>query len=142
MKHKELVDKAKYWLTFAKGCNPVFTERGSARLSEIPDAIGWNRDGCIIVECKTSKNDFNADLKKEFRANDAGLGKYRYYLVYIDLYKEIENIIPKNWGVITCDEYKNPLQMRMKGSSEFQSNLTAERDFLRSRILQIQRFGQ
>lgn len=45
MKHKDLVFLAKQWLIKSKSCNPVFTERGSAKNSEFPDAVGWNSGG-------------------------------------------------------------------------------------------------
>jgi hypothetical protein len=143
MNHKELVAKAKVWLACSKGCNPVFTERGSAQNNEFPDAVGWNSGDCIVVECKISIEDFRADLKKDFRLNNEGMGAYRYYLMPDDIYEKVRTEIPKGWGIITADRYSSVLsrQERGRGSDKFESNIIAERNFLRSRILEIQRFG-
>lgn len=65
--HDNLVKLAAQWLLRAKQCRPVFTEMGSAKTRERPDAIGWNSSGSIIVECKTSLEDLRRDARKPFR---------------------------------------------------------------------------
>ncbi len=142
MTHKELVDKAKRWLLISKGCNPVFTEKGSANISEMPDAIGWTANDCFVVECKTSVADFRNDKKKYFRINETGLGNYRYYLMPSEVYDKTYNEISENWGHLIIRSYENfPQQVRLKGSKEHKRNLLNEVYYLRSRILEIQRFG-
>lgn len=159
MNHKKLTEHAKFWLKSAKQCNPVFSEQGSKNIKEMPDAIGFKSDSCIIVECKTSKSDLNADHKKSFRES-GGLGDERYFCFTKKLYHELfyemrdgecgKNTLFKKectfdfkgWGVIVCDEYGQIRQARDMKSGEFESNIMNERHFLRSRILEIQRFGQ
>ncbi len=138
--HKRLVEMASCWLRVSKFCNPVFTEKGSANLSEFPDAIGWTANDCIVVECKTSKQDFNNDIKKECRTNKEGLGNKRYYLLPRAIYEKVQ--IPDGWGVLIAEDYRSiARQERFKGSKEFDRNHLKEIYFLRSRILEIQRFG-
>ena len=54
--HNQLVEKAKFWLKNAKKCNPVFAEKGSARIGEFPDAIGWNGDKVYQYACSDAWN--------------------------------------------------------------------------------------
>ena len=138
--HKQLVKKAAYWLKSAKQCNPVFAEQGSANFSEMPDAIGWTARECIVVECKTSRSDLLADMKKEHR-NIGGLGTKRYYLMPRELYEQCKDIELNGWGIILCDEYGITQKARFIDSKDFASNKENEVYFLRSRILEIQRFG-
>ena len=139
--HKALTELAKFWLKSAKQCNPVFSEQGSQNFPEMPDAIGFKSDSCIVVECKTSKSDLYADRKKPFRES-GGLGNLRYYFMTEKLYRECNNFDWRGWGVVTLKECHG--QGRQKSgmdSIEFKSNIENERHFLRSRILEIQRFG-
>ena len=141
--HKKLTELAKFWLKSSKQCNPVFSEQWSQNFSEMPDAIGFKTDSCIVVECKTSKSDLYADRKKKFRES-GGLGNERYYCLTEELFEQCKDFDFKGWGVII---YKvNYGQIRkVRGSDfdsmQFESNIKNERDFLRSRILEIQRFG-
>jgi hypothetical protein len=146
--HAHLVLRAQMYMRNALQCNPVFLERGCARTNEMPDAVGWHSGQCIVIECKTSKSDLLADAKKTFRIQPSlGMGQRRYYLLTIDLYNEIEKelsrYIPETWGIITHDRVLRHGRFRtmQRESGEFESNMVAERDFLRSRILEIQRFG-
>lgn len=158
MNHKELTKNAKFWLKSAKKCNPVFSEQGSQNFSEMPDVIGFKSDLCIVVECKTSKADLYADRKKPFRES-GGMGNERYYCLTDKLYHELfyeirdgecgKNTLFKkectfdwnDWGIIVCDENGSVRKSRGKDSATFESNIHNERHFLRSRILEIQRFG-
>jgi len=144
--HKELVRIGKEYLMWSKGCNPVFCEKGSANISEFPDVIGFTAKDCFIIECKTSISDFRNDLKKPHRI-DGGMGNQRYYLfhqtVNESIYEKVKDQIPEGWGILLCHSNRGRAeQLRFNGSKEFERNLQAERDFLRSRILEIQRFGQ
>lgn len=76
----------------------MLTERHGA--SESPDAIGWKNHGwSILVECKVSRADFLADLKKPHRVNpDGGMGQTRYFLTPPGLLKVDE--LPATWGLL------------------------------------------
>ena len=55
----------------------------------------------------------------------------------------INHPILDGWGLVVADHsHSLPRQERFFSSKEFVTNLTSERDFLRSRILEVQRFGQ
>ncbi len=110
---------------------------------EMPDIIGWNSQGSIIVECKTSLYDFKKDSKKPFRVNpDSGMGKFRYYLFTQELYNEISNReLPAGWGIIVVDTFQRVQQVRLMNSKPWSFNVEAELYYLRNRILEIQRFG-
>jgi hypothetical protein len=145
--HAMLVENAKEWLIHSKQCNPVFAEKGCARISEIPDAIGWNADGSIVVECKVSKSDLMADAKKPFRVKPAiGMGRLRYMLLPEELYAVTDDHDFRGWGVLTTttigQTLLRPRQVRLKRSVEHEYNVLAELNFLRSRILEVQRFGK
>lgn len=139
--HKELVKKAVYWLGHAKKCNPVFGERGSRQISEVPDAIGFTAHESIVVEVKVSKSDLLADKKKKHRTDGKGMGNRRFYLMPQDLYEQLEDHDWEGWGVLTCNRYGTK-QARGMASGEFESCIKSERDFLRSRVLEIQNFGR
>lgn len=142
MDHKKLTEHAKFWLMSSKKCNPVFTEQGSAKFAEMPDVIGWTPNLCIVVECKTSKSDLRSDNKKAHRKS-GGLGNLRYYFMPLELYEECKSFDWNGWGVITIVLKHGIIVRQVRGldSKEFESNIKNERDFLRSRILEIQRFG-
>lgn len=142
MNHKQLVEKAKFWLIHAKGCNPVFTEKGSSGFSEIPDAIGWTSEKCIVVECKTSIQDLKADFIKPHRNEENQLGDERYYLLSQEILEEAKIILDTSmWGILSHNSCEVIKQLRFEGSAKFKSCKIKEISFLRSRILQIQRFG-
>lgn len=142
MTHKKLVEIGRVYLMSAKFCNPVFCEKGSANISEFPDVIGFTAKECFIIECKISISDFRADLKKHHRVN-GGMGNQRYFLFTQEIYHKISSEIPVGWGILLSNSIRDRAeQIRFNGSKEFERNLQAERDFLRSRILEIQRFGQ
>lgn len=143
MKHNQLIELGKNWLLSAKGCNPVFTEKGSAKSGEMPDVIGWNSQESIVVECKTSLYDFRADSKKPFRVDPKnGMGKFRYYLFTQELYNVIPDYeLPVGWGIVVINSFQGVQQVRFKKSQIWPFNLKAELYYLRNRILEIQRFG-
>lgn len=62
MTHDDLCERATAWLRSTGRCDPVLA--GIASCFEIPDAIGWNTDGSMVIECKTSRVDFLRDRKK------------------------------------------------------------------------------
>ena len=143
--HKELLQKAKRYLIGTRQCNPVFIERGSASLCEFPDVIGWDARECVVIECKASLEDFRADKKKACRTNGDGLGSQRFFLVPIGIQQAVEKELPDGWGLLVDDRPGLPgtfiRQVRFKNSGRHKRNFKAEVLFLRSRVLEIQRFG-
>ena len=148
MNHKELVKLAGQWLENSKSCNPVFMERVCTAVAEIPDAIGWTRNDCIVVECKTSRQDIIANSKKCL-----SMGSLRYFLMEKELYAECENIISEGYGILLVEKpigytdnlgvgYCKAAQLKFKGSTNFERNLKNEVLYLRSRILGIQNYGR
>lgn len=68
MTHNDLCERALRWLSGTRKCEPVFHQIASC--AEIPDAIGWSScfrfSGSTVLECKVSRADFYADLRKQF----------------------------------------------------------------------------
>lgn len=95
--HAELCHIGEKWLR-NKGCGAVIVELRTAA-SEQPDVIGWQGHHSMLIECKTSPDDFRADLKKPSRVMpDLGPGQLRYYLAaagVIPIQK-----IPSGWGLL------------------------------------------
>lgn len=102
MTHKELVMRAAKWLTNTRKCSVVVTEFVTSGIMESPDALGWkNARNTILIECKTSKADFNRDHDKPFRRFwEFGLGQTRYYLTPPGLIT-VEDL-PDGWGLLYC----------------------------------------
>jgi len=98
MTHQELVERAAAYLKGTMRCGVVFTEL-STQAIETPDAIGFRSGESILLECKTSRNDFFHDRKKPHRrVPQIGVGKYRFYFVPDGLVKPEE--VPERWGLI------------------------------------------
>ena len=96
--HAELVRSAARWLRNTKGCTVVFTEFAAAE-RENPDAIGFEGERSILVECKVSRADFAADRNKPSRRIPAaGMGAERYYMVPAGLMHARE--LPEKWGLL------------------------------------------
>lgn len=102
--HKELCQLAQARLERpdskrGPGCQFAFSETAQLGAIEIADAIGFRYDDSVLIEVKTSRNDFLADRKKAFRMEPSnGMGVYRYYmaperLIGIDK-------LPEKWGLI------------------------------------------
>ncbi len=99
--HRELVEKGYKWL-MNKNCGFAFKELSTIN-GEIPDVIGFKSFGTILIECKTSRQDFKADSKKSFRRCEwQGVGKYRFYLCPKDMVKSEE--LPDKWGLLYINE--------------------------------------
>ena len=95
--HRALVELAASWLA-GQGCSVVLSEMMSAA-GEIPDAIGWRGRGSTVVECKTSRADFQADRSKPFRRESwRGMGDARYYLAPPGLL-QVADLTP-GWGLL------------------------------------------
>jgi len=85
------------------GCQAAFSEARGGWNGEIVDAIGFRaglHDDCsVVLEAKTSRADFFADLHKPHRQTPAlGMGVYRYYIAPLDLLKMTD--LPPGWGWI------------------------------------------
>ncbi len=96
--HAELVMCAARWLRNTKGCTVVFTEFAAAG-KENPDAIGFQGERSILIECKASRGDFAADRNKAARQRPGdGMGAERYYMVPAGLMHARE--LPEKWGLL------------------------------------------
>lgn len=98
--HADLVQRAVRWLMNTRRCVTVITEMASAS-REHPDAIGW-QGSCAhstLVECKTSRGDFQADKDKHFRRDPRqAMGNTRWYMTPPGLVKPED--VPEGWGLI------------------------------------------
>ncbi|WP_114278887.1 hypothetical protein [Thioalbus denitrificans] len=98
--HDELVIRAERWLR-RQGCGVTIRDpfRAYTANGELPDAIGW-RDGLsILVECKVSRSDFQADKNKPFRmVPKNGMGDWRFYLSPPDVVRPDD--LPPGWGLL------------------------------------------
>ena len=100
--HAELVARAEKWLRNSLHCNVVLREFVCSA-SEVPDVIAWQRGTSILVECKTSRSDFNNEVKKPHRRDTKyhnGMGSKRYYFVPAGLIDASE--VPEKWGLLFC----------------------------------------
>lgn len=97
--HRDLVNLAEKWLKNQKRCKVILTEFACCG-REIPDAVGFQyRGSSFLIECKITKSDFLADMKKPFRVSqEDGIGARRYYMVPEGLVERKD--VPKNWGLI------------------------------------------
>ena len=98
--HNQLVLRAEKWLN-QQNCKVVIRDPFKAYTTngEQPDAIGW-RDGLsILIECKSSRADFLADKKKNFRVkSEIGMGDWRFYMCPPDVIKPHD--LPEGWGLL------------------------------------------
>jgi len=97
MTHDDLVKIAKKWLIKARKCTVVLSET-QAQSGEVPDSIGWRGQYSIKIECKTSRADFRADLKKWYRNSGPGIGQQRYFMAPKGVIPVDE--LPPNWGLL------------------------------------------
>jgi hypothetical protein len=112
MTHEDLRRRAVQWLTNTKRCSVVLSELSSAAF-EIPDAIGWRCSTSYLVECKVSRNDFNANKSKPHtRSTRGGMGRYRYFLTPPKLISERDlvdigpdEVQEQDYGLLWCEEY-------------------------------------
>jgi hypothetical protein len=96
--HEKLVEIAVHWLRRYR-CGVILSEQACTS-GEVPDAIGWKK-AChsVLVECKVSRADFQADREKPFRQKpETGVGCERFYLAPRRLIRPEE--LPRGWGLI------------------------------------------
>jgi len=121
MNHDELVKRAEKWLKNSKKCGVVMIEwYGGPR--ETPDAIGWyGREEGILIECKSSYEDFKADSRKYFRKTPGrGMGKFRYYMAPPGIIPLDE--LPPKWGLLEVHE---KMVKNVKKAQEFELGIAS-----------------
>jgi hypothetical protein len=97
MTHDELIKRAVRWLR-KKRCHVIAAELVTyARSRETPDVIGWYGTGSILIECKTSRGDFRADLLKPARTTGIAMGDWRFYFTPPGLLNGLK--LPNGWGL-------------------------------------------
>lgn len=159
MNHNELRSRAAAWLRSRMRCDPVLTHVASA--GEIPDAIGWNRDGSILVECKSSRSDFLKDRLKymtlkhkelgyfcnpdrvskedasEFEEiNKASMGDYRYFMVAENVNVTVADV-KDHHGLIRVVGEKVRIEQTASLRSEKLINYNAEIRYLRFALIHV-----
>jgi len=105
--HDDLIELGRIWLSKPYGqghaysrsaCKVIITELSTDSL-EVPDILGFTSHTSILIECKTSLSDFNADKNKPFRKNGwLGVGVQRFYLSPAGLITKDK--IPFGWGLL------------------------------------------
>jgi hypothetical protein len=107
--HNDLVEIGAKWLNkkapnIYHRCQYVVTEFKCMGTDEIPDIFGIRPYGNVLIEVKTSKQDFKKDFNKRCRNGDRQIGSRRYYLVPKGLItiKDIEDT-DCGWGLIEYD---------------------------------------
>jgi len=97
---------------------------------ETPDVIGWNYFSSIVIEVKTSRQDFLRDKKKRFRVLGMGMGDFKYYCCPDGIIKVDD--LPNGWGLLyVTDKGKIEIIQRVDKSN---ADLHAERSMLLSVI--------
>ncbi|KKL61815.1 hypothetical protein LCGC14_2191540 [marine sediment metagenome] len=136
MTHSELVERAARWLANSMRCPVVITEMSGQ--AEEPDAIGWTHGGgSILLECKATKSDFNADRHKAGRRTPSqfGMGNRRFYLVPPDLVDHVKANRPEQWGILVA--YKTRVETKVTGEWIKQANKTSEMGLLISGLRRL-----
>lgn len=128
--HRELCDRAAYWLQTSLGCKLVLVERNSGRGGEEPDAIGWTPCGhSSLIEVKVSRQDFLADKKKPHRKiPEKGMGRRRYLLCQRDLIKPEE--APEGWILLWATEHQIRHKTDIGDSKNFEIDQQKEMQML------------
>jgi hypothetical protein len=102
--HKELVDLGAKWLSGNQNCKAVVKELKVMYQKETPDVLGWKKKGqSIMIECKTSMQDFKNDAKKPSRLDfTKSFGIQKYYLCPQGLI-QIKSL-PNDWGLLYANK--------------------------------------
>jgi hypothetical protein len=136
MTHDELVSRASKWLANSMKCSVVITEMSGHH--EEPDAIGWGSSGfSVLIECKTSKSDFDRDKWKAGRRTPPqwGVGDRRYYLVPPNLANYVAENRPDGWGVLVA--HKTRIMIKEEGEYFKQSYKSREIGYLVSALRRL-----
>ncbi|MFH2141389.1 MAG: hypothetical protein ABIJ97_03125 [Bacteroidota bacterium] len=99
--HDRLIKMGIAWLDIF--CDLVIPEPYNNNVGEIPDIIGYKNGGRItyLIECKSSRTDFENEWKKGKRIEYGGMGNYRYYLIPEGMVESQE--IDTAWGILEFD---------------------------------------
>jgi hypothetical protein len=97
--HAQLVRAATLWLR--REARVVATELATAT-GETPDAVGWCTNKTIVVECKTSREDFRRNADKCHERSGRAIGDERWFLVPEGLVRPGE--VPDGWGLMEYRE--------------------------------------
>jgi len=133
--HSELVDLGHKYLMKTIKCSFAIKEISSVAI-EIPDVIGFmiGSPATLLIECKTSRSDFMADKKKEFRKYSRyGMGIFRSFLCEPGVIN-VEDL-PRGWGLLYV---KNGRIRRVCGFKR--NGVYANREFTCDRNLQAEWF--
>lgn len=106
--HKQLCELGAKFLKKSRNWNfssKYVVKELVSQAGESPDVFAVRGYSSILIECKTSRSDFFADLKKPHRKEGCGVGLRRYYLCPKELIKEAE--LPKGWGLLYVGEDGN-----------------------------------
>ena len=141
MTHDDLVRRAGKWLRRSLNCGVVMTELSTyAHSNETPDAIGWINQRSVLVECKTSRTDFKADMKKTSRSLGRAVGAWRFYLTPPGLISVDE--LPDGWGLYEVDgrkvKYVGGAEYKNAERPPFKSDKDSEVGMLLSAMRRIQ----
>ena len=134
MTHKQIVQKAKNWLTGTKRYTIAIAELTTIE-SETPDVIGFRSIGgvSILLECKVSRSDFLHDKKKPHRNYGVGMGNERYFYTPTGLLNVDE--LPEGWGLLENDGRCTTI---VKKAEWREADKSAEVAFLTSIIRRLQ----
>ena len=132
MTHHELCIRAASWLKNSLHCRCVIVEPGTASAGgEIPDVIGWNNSRSILVECKTSRADFRADLDKHFRRSAyhiaKAVGHWRFYFAEQGIIPHDK--LPEGWGLYEVVGRQVKHAAGPKHANAFQGPFPSNRDY-------------
>lgn len=112
IQHNELIKLGAHWLSCSHNgiefgvshhqySHPiVLKELVSANFS-IPDIIGFRSEYSTVIECKVSRQDYQADKLKSHRYHLKQPGNYRYYLTPENMIANDENY--DGWGLLETD---------------------------------------
>lgn len=115
MTHDEIAEWAAKRLR-RMGYPYAFANLTNAMMGEQPDVLGMNYlANSIVIEVKTSRADFRADLKKPWRQAGRGLGQRRAYLTPANLLTADE--VPYGWELWEVHGKTRPVLKVVKGLS-------------------------
>lgn len=143
--HDNLCDAA---VAFAKrsGFGVVFGDRFRActTTGEQPDCLAFRSGVSLLIECKTSRSDFLADRKKNFRKDPSlGMGSWRFMLTPKGLLKIEE--LPEKWGLLEITPAGRimkthgwPTNTSWISNKPFEANLVAENMYMYSALRRME----
>jgi len=138
MTHVQLVEVAIHWLRTYR-CGIVLSEQACST-GETPDAIGWKgKCHSVVVECKVTRGDFLADLKKPWRAEDTcedALGCERFYLAPRGLIREEE--LPAGWGLLEYHSRRVNLLRKSKKNLRTDAGFKSEMNLLLASLMRVE----